>query len=97
MRRFLQSAISIEHLRATHPTDKVYVSMTEIIVKQFTPANNMSIDQLNTDYGIAGHLTFATGNGGFPMIHIDNGQAKALISVYSAKCSPSNQPPKPPM
>ena len=39
----------------------------------------MSIDQLNTDYGIAGHLTFATGNGGFPMIHIDNGQAKALI------------------
>ena len=45
----------------------------------------MSIDQLNTDYGIAGHLTFATGNGGFPMIHIDNGQAKALISVYSGQ------------
>jgi glucose-6-phosphate 1-epimerase len=48
-------------------------------------ANSMSIDQLNTDYGIAGHLTFATGNGGFPMIHIDNGQAKALISVYSGQ------------
>ncbi|OCR00256.1 D-hexose-6-phosphate mutarotase [Oscillatoriales cyanobacterium USR001] len=45
----------------------------------------MSIDQLNTDYGIAGNLTFATGNGGFPMIHIDNGQAKALISVYSGQ------------
>ncbi len=45
----------------------------------------MSIDQLNTDYGIAGHLTFASGNGGFPMIHIDNGQAKALISVYSGQ------------
>jgi glucose-6-phosphate 1-epimerase len=45
----------------------------------------MSIDQLNTDYGIAGHLTFAAGNGGFPMIHIDNGQAKALISVYSGQ------------
>jgi glucose-6-phosphate 1-epimerase len=54
-------------------------------VKQFTTANSMSIDQLNTDYGIAGHLTFATGNGGFPMIHIDNGQAKALISVYSGQ------------
>ncbi len=45
----------------------------------------MSIDQLNTDYSIAGHLTFAAGNGGFPMIHIDNGQAKALISVYSGQ------------
>ena len=45
----------------------------------------MSIDQLNTDYGIAGHLTFAAGNGGFPMIHIDNGQAKALISVSSGQ------------
>jgi glucose-6-phosphate 1-epimerase len=45
----------------------------------------MSIDQLNTDYGIPGHLTFAAGNGGFPMIHIDNGQAKALISVYSGQ------------
>ena len=45
----------------------------------------MSIDQLNTDYGIVGHLTFAAGNGGFPMIHIDNGQAKALISVYSGQ------------
>lgn len=45
----------------------------------------MSIDQLNTDYGLAGHLTFAAGNGGFPMIHIDNGQAKALISVYSGQ------------
>jgi glucose-6-phosphate 1-epimerase len=45
----------------------------------------MSIDQLNTDYCIANHLIFATGNGGFPMIHIDNGQAKALISVYSGQ------------
>jgi glucose-6-phosphate 1-epimerase len=45
----------------------------------------MSIDQLNTDYGIAGHLTFAAGNGGFPMIHIDNGLAKASISVYSGQ------------
>jgi len=45
----------------------------------------MSIDQLNTDYGIPGRLTFAAGNGGFPMIHIDNGQAKALISVYSGQ------------
>jgi len=43
----------------------------------------MSIDQLNTDYGIADHLTFVSGNGGFPMIHIDNGQAKAVISVYA--------------
>ena len=45
----------------------------------------MSIDQLNTDYGIPGHLTFAAGKGGFPTIHIDNGQAKAVISVYSGQ------------
>lgn len=45
----------------------------------------MSIDQLNTDYGIPGHLTFTAGNGGLPMIRIDNGQAKALISVYSGQ------------
>ncbi len=47
--------------------------------------NSMSIDQLNTDYGIADNLTFASGNGGFPMIHIDNGQAKAVISVYAGQ------------
>lgn len=45
----------------------------------------MSIDRLNTDYGIANQLTFTAGNGGFPMIRIDNGQAKALISVYSGQ------------
>ncbi|MEG3974312.1 D-hexose-6-phosphate mutarotase [Microcoleus sp. herbarium8] len=45
----------------------------------------MNIDQLNTDYGIADNLTFASGNGGFPMIHIDNGQAKAVISVYAGQ------------
>ncbi|WP_293130390.1 D-hexose-6-phosphate mutarotase [Microcoleus sp. bin38.metabat.b11b12b14.051] len=45
----------------------------------------MSIDQLNAAYGIPGQLTFATGNGGFPMVHIDNGKAKALISVYSGQ------------
>src|SRR4028119_2478312 len=46
--------------------------------KAIHQAKSMSIDQLNTDYGIAGNLTFATGNGGFPMIHIDNGKAKAF-------------------
>jgi glucose-6-phosphate 1-epimerase len=47
--------------------------------------NNMDIDQLNIDYGIAGQLTFIKGNGGFPFILISNCSATALISVYAAQ------------
>ncbi|MGK7948048.1 MAG: D-hexose-6-phosphate mutarotase [Xenococcaceae cyanobacterium] len=45
----------------------------------------MSIEQLNTDYGIAGQLKFVEGKGGFPFIEINNTMAKALISVYGGQ------------
>lgn len=45
----------------------------------------MSIKQLNTDYGIAGQLTFVEGKGGFTFIEISNTMAKALISLYGGQ------------
>ncbi|MDJ0688661.1 MAG: D-hexose-6-phosphate mutarotase [Xenococcaceae cyanobacterium MO_188.B32] len=45
----------------------------------------MSIEQLNTDYGIAGQLKFVEGKGGFPVIEIENTMARALISVYGGQ------------
>jgi glucose-6-phosphate 1-epimerase len=45
----------------------------------------MTIAQLNTQYGIAGKLKFVEGKGGLPIIEIDNGQAKAAISVYAGQ------------
>ncbi len=45
----------------------------------------MSIEQLNTQYGLAGHLKFVEGQSGFPFIEIRNKSAKALISVYSGQ------------
>lgn len=45
----------------------------------------MSIEQLNTDYGIAGQLKFVEGKGGFPFIEISNSMAKALISIYGGQ------------
>ena len=45
----------------------------------------MSIEQLNTDYGIAGQLKFVEGKGGFPVIEIENTLARALISVYGGQ------------
>lgn len=47
--------------------------------------NSMDIEQLNIEYGIAGHLKFVKGSGGFPFILISNRSAKALISVYAAQ------------
>lgn len=44
-----------------------------------------SIAQLNADYAIDGQLEFVEGKGGLPMIAIDNGKAKALISVYAGQ------------
>lgn len=55
----------------------------------------MSIEQLNTDYGIAGQLKFLEGKGGLPLIEIDNGKAKATISVYAGQLlsfQPANEP-----
>jgi glucose-6-phosphate 1-epimerase len=45
----------------------------------------MSIEQLNTQYGLTSQLKFLEGKGGFPFIEIQNKSAKALISVYSGQ------------
>ena len=54
----------------------------------------MTIDQLNNEYAIPGQLEFIKGKGGFPLIKIDNGKARALISVYAGQVlsfQPANQ------
>jgi len=45
----------------------------------------MSIETLNADYGLAGQLKFMEGNGGFPVIEIENSKARAAISVYAGQ------------
>ncbi|MEO0985427.1 MAG: D-hexose-6-phosphate mutarotase [Cyanobacteria bacterium J06639_14] len=45
----------------------------------------MDLAQLNSDYGIAGHVEFVAGKGDFPYIQITNDQATALISVYGGQ------------
>jgi glucose-6-phosphate 1-epimerase len=45
----------------------------------------MTPEQLNATHGIAGNLRFITGNGGFTLIEIDNGMARALISLYAGQ------------
>ncbi len=45
----------------------------------------MDIDALNAEFGIAGILSFTQGRGALPMIEVDNGQARALISVYAGQ------------
>jgi glucose-6-phosphate 1-epimerase len=55
----------------------------------------MSIEQLNADYGITGQLKFLEGKGGLPLIEIDNGKAKATISVYAGQLlsfQPAHEP-----
>ena len=55
----------------------------------------MSIEQLNSTYGIAGQLKFVEGKGGFPIIKIENKTAKAEISVYSGQVlsfQPASEP-----
>ncbi|MFZ0468224.1 MAG: D-hexose-6-phosphate mutarotase [Thiogranum sp.] len=54
----------------------------------------MNIDQLNNDHAIAGQLEFVEGKGGFPLARIDNGKARALVSVYAGQVlsyQPANQ------
>lgn len=54
----------------------------------------MNIDQLNNDHAIAGQLEFIEGKGGFPLARIDNGKARALVSVYAGQVlsyQPANQ------
>ena len=45
----------------------------------------MNIEQLNTIHGIAGELAFVPGKGAGPWIEINNGQARAVISVYAGQ------------
>ncbi|MDE2389960.1 MAG: D-hexose-6-phosphate mutarotase [Betaproteobacteria bacterium] len=45
----------------------------------------MTIEQLNTQFGIAGQLQFIAGNGGLPMIQVKTAKAKALISIHAGQ------------
>ena len=45
----------------------------------------MTIEQLNTQFGIAGQVEFIAGNGGLPMIQIKTAKAKALISIHAGQ------------
>ncbi len=45
----------------------------------------MTIDQLNSEFAISGQIEFVAGKGGFPLASIDNGKARALISVYAGQ------------
>ena len=45
----------------------------------------MTIDQLNNEFAIEGQLEFVAGKGGFPLASIDNGKARALVSVYAGQ------------
>ncbi|WON73661.1 D-hexose-6-phosphate mutarotase [Nitrosospira sp. Is2] len=55
----------------------------------------MNIEQLNSDFGIAEHIKFIAGAGGFPFIRVDNERASAVISVYGGQVlsyHPANEP-----
>ena len=45
----------------------------------------MNIEQLNKDYGIADKVKFVEGEGGFPLIEVENEHGSATISVYAAQ------------
>jgi glucose-6-phosphate 1-epimerase len=45
----------------------------------------MDITQANDEFGIPGVLSICAGNGGFPLICIDNDHARAEISVYAGQ------------
>jgi glucose-6-phosphate 1-epimerase len=45
----------------------------------------MTIAEYSAAHSIAGKLQFIEGKGGFPLIEIDNGQAKATISIYAGQ------------
>jgi glucose-6-phosphate 1-epimerase len=55
----------------------------------------MDIAQANDEFGIAGVLNICAGNGGFPVICIDNDHARAEISAYAGQVlsyRPENEP-----
>ncbi|MEM8673260.1 MAG: D-hexose-6-phosphate mutarotase [Cyanobacteria bacterium P01_G01_bin.67] len=43
----------------------------------------MNIEQLNADYGIVNQVKFVEGEGGFPLVEVNNEFAQATISVYA--------------
>ncbi len=45
----------------------------------------MNIEQLNGQYRIANQVRFEAGEGGLPFIHVNNGKATALISIYGGQ------------
>lgn len=45
----------------------------------------MNIEQLNNQYSIANQVKFEAGEGGLPFIHVNNGKATALISIYGGQ------------
>ncbi|MEM6613973.1 MAG: D-hexose-6-phosphate mutarotase [Cyanobacteria bacterium P01_C01_bin.72] len=45
----------------------------------------MNIEQLNADYGIADKVKFVEGQGGFPVIEVNNEHTEAKISVYAGQ------------
>ena len=45
----------------------------------------MYLDQLNNDYAIEDQVEFVAGEGGLPLARIDNGKARALVSVYAGQ------------
>lgn len=45
----------------------------------------MNIEQLNKNYKIGEQVVFAEGEGGLPFIHVRNGKASALISIYAGQ------------
>ncbi len=47
--------------------------------------NRISIENLNSEFAIEGQLKFIEGEGGFPLMEIDNGKATALISIYAGQ------------
>jgi len=65
--------------------DHFFVGKKQTIYFTTTGAILMIIEQLNSDFGIAGQLEVVEGAGGFPFIKINHPQAQALISVYSGQ------------
>ena len=51
----------------------------------FKYASAMTITELNNTHAIPGQLEFIKGEGDFPLASIDNGKARALISVYAGQ------------
>jgi len=45
----------------------------------------MTIERMNADFGLGDRLRIVVGKAGFPMIEIDTGSARALISIYAGQ------------